>query len=76
MCKCAEFVGVAALFSLEMNEQIAGDDETVKGLIFALSSSNGRRSSSIAVCNAVLDMATTSFGRQRLVESSFLECLM
>ncbi|KAF7154820.1 hypothetical protein RHSIM_Rhsim01G0007900 [Rhododendron simsii] len=76
VCKCAEFVGVAALFSLEMNEQIAGDDETVKGLIFALSSSNGRRSSSIAACNAVLDMATTSFGRQRLVESSFLECLI
>ncbi|XP_058224695.1 uncharacterized protein LOC131333889 isoform X2 [Rhododendron vialii] len=76
VCKCAEFVGVAALFSLEMNEQIAGDDEIVKGLIFALSSSNGRRSSSIAACNAVLDMATTSFGRQRLVESSFLECLI
>ncbi|KAH7860410.1 hypothetical protein Vadar_013112 [Vaccinium darrowii] len=58
-----------------MNEQIANDEETVKGLIFALSRSNWRKTS-IAACNVVLDMATTSFGRQRLVESSFLEYLI
>lgn len=75
MRKCTKFVGAASLFSLEMNEQIANDEETVKGLVFALSRSNWRKTS-IAACNVVLDMATTSFGRQRLVESSFLEYLM
>ncbi|KAL6958015.1 hypothetical protein U1Q18_041175 [Sarracenia purpurea var. burkii] len=75
VCKCAEFVGAASLFSLEMNEQITNDDEIVRGLNFALTSSK-RRKSVIAACNAALDMSTTSTGRRRLLECSTLNFLM
>ncbi|XP_076934875.1 uncharacterized protein LOC143601315 [Bidens hawaiensis] len=49
-----------------MNEQIAVDDEIVKGLITAVVSS--RRSVSMAACSAVLDLFTTSIGRCRFLE--------
>ncbi|KAL6977808.1 hypothetical protein U1Q18_026593 [Sarracenia purpurea var. burkii] len=75
VCKCAEFVGAASLFSLEMNEQITNDDEIVRGLNFALTSSK-RRKSVIAACNAALDMSTTSTGRRRLLECSTLNFLI
>ncbi|XP_035549242.1 uncharacterized protein LOC109008174 isoform X2 [Juglans regia] len=70
----AEIVGMASLFSLEMNERIAFDADIVKGLVSALASS--KRSVLMAACNAVLDMSTTSVARERLLASSALESLM
>ncbi|KAL8209437.1 hypothetical protein R6Q57_006169, partial [Mikania cordata] len=73
-CSGLEIVGAASLFSIEMNEQIALDDEIVKGLITALASS--RRSVSMASCNALLDLFTTSVGRCKLLEFSAIDNLM
>ncbi|KAL9150979.1 hypothetical protein ABFS82_11G023800 [Erythranthe guttata] len=70
-CKSAEIVGAASLSSLEMNEMIAEEDETVKGLISLLTSP--KREISMAACNAVLDLATTSVGRQQLLEFAAIE---
>lgn len=60
--------------SLRMNEVIASDDGVVRALISALACL--KRRVALAACNAVLDLSTTSFGRQRLVEVSAIECLM
>ncbi|KAJ9550851.1 hypothetical protein OSB04_014896 [Centaurea solstitialis] len=57
-----------------MNEQIASDEEIVKGLIAGVAST--RRSVSVAACNAVLDLLTTSVGRCRLLEFSAIDNLM
>ncbi|KAD6454536.1 hypothetical protein E3N88_09242 [Mikania micrantha] len=73
-CSGLEIVGAASLFSIEMNEQIALDDEIVKGLITALASS--RRSVSMAACNALLDLFTTSVGRCKLLEFSAIDNLI
>ncbi|CBI17874.3 unnamed protein product, partial [Vitis vinifera] len=80
-CRCDEIVsrsteiaGAASIFSFEMNEQIALDGEIVKGLILAVGASN--KMVSVAACNAVLDLSTTSIGRERLLEFSALEHLM
>ncbi|XAR55648.1 [Histone H3]-lysine-36 demethylase [Bertholletia excelsa] len=73
--KCAELIGAASLFSLAMNEQIANDQGIVKSLISALASSK-TGSTSIAACNALLDLSTTSIGRQRLLDFSALEYLI
>ncbi|KAL3535450.1 hypothetical protein ACH5RR_003911 [Cinchona calisaya] len=73
-CKSAELVGVASLISIEINEVIALEDGIILGLINLLGSS--RRSASVAACNAILDLSTTSIGRGRLLEFSALEKLM
>ncbi|KAJ0524915.1 hypothetical protein HanHA300_Chr09g0306011 [Helianthus annuus] len=73
-CSGLEIVGAASLFSIEMNEQIAFDDEIVKGLITAVASS--RRNVSMAACNALLDLFTTSVGRCKLLEHSAVDNLM
>ncbi|KAK9269787.1 hypothetical protein L1049_001565 [Liquidambar formosana] len=70
----AEIVGAASLLSFEMNDLIASDCEIVRALVSALASSKRRISS--AACNAVLDLSTTSVGRQRLLEFSAVENLM
>lgn len=68
-------MGVASLSSLEINEQIAMDDEIIKGLEYILRNYS-KRSVLMAACNAVLDLSTTSVGRLRLLEFSALESLM
>ncbi|PWA42758.1 jmjC domain, Armadillo-type fold protein [Artemisia annua] len=69
-----EIVGAASLFSIETNEQIALDEDTVKGLINAVESHN--RSVSMAACNAILDLFTTSIGRLKLLEFSAINNLI
>ncbi|KAL4035976.1 hypothetical protein IC575_004690 [Cucumis melo] len=64
----AEIVGAASLLSLRTNEVIALDDGVVRALISVLGCS--KRRVALAACNAVLDLSTTSFGRQRLVSAS------
>lgn len=75
VCKCAKFVGAASLYSLEMNQQIANDEETVKSLISGLACWKMRKIL-LSTSNAVLDLATTSFGRQSLLDCDALSCLM
>ncbi|XP_021891438.1 uncharacterized protein LOC110809810 [Carica papaya] len=70
----AKLVGLASLLSFEMNEVVASDGETVKELIPLLASLD--RKVSTAACNAVLDLSTTSIGRQSLLQFSALETLM
>ncbi|KAL4564324.1 hypothetical protein LXL04_028384 [Taraxacum kok-saghyz] len=73
-CTGLEIVGAASLFSIEMNEQIASDEEIVKGLITAVASS--RKSVAMAACNALLDLLTTSAGRCKLLEISAIDNLI
>ncbi|KAF4393896.1 hypothetical protein F8388_018387 [Cannabis sativa] len=70
----ADIVGSASLLSLEMNEEIASDSETVKALVSALGSP--KRRVLIAACNAVLDVGTTCIGRKRLLHFCALEALI
>lgn len=67
-------MGAASLLSLEKNKQIAADAEIVRGLVSLLRNSEKRVL--VAAANAVLDLSTTSFGRQKLLESSALETLL
>ncbi|XP_019170844.1 PREDICTED: uncharacterized protein LOC109166337 isoform X2 [Ipomoea nil] len=73
-CKSAEIVGALSLMSFEMNEKIAAEGQIVKGLITLLTSSNSIRS--IAACNSVLDLSTTSIGRKQLVDLFAIENLI
>nr|GMD25900.1 JmjC domain-containing protein [Ipomoea batatas] len=73
-CKSAEIVGALSLMSFEMNEKIASEGQIVKGLITLLRSSNSIRS--IAACNSVLDLSTTSIGRKQLVDLFAIENLI
>ncbi|KAM7460928.1 hypothetical protein LguiA_029049 [Lonicera macranthoides] len=70
---CLDIVGAASIFSFQMNEQIVLEDDIVKGLLSALSSSE--RTISMAAANAVLDLSTTSIGRHRLIEFSAIDYL-
>ncbi|KAG6589672.1 Bifunctional lysine-specific demethylase and histidyl-hydroxylase NO66, partial [Cucurbita argyrosperma subsp. sororia] len=72
--RAAEIVGAASLLSLRMNEVIASADGVVRALISALACS--KRRVALAACNAVMDLSTTSFGRESLVEFSAIERLM
>lgn len=72
--KSAEIVGAASLSSFEMNEKVAGDDEIIKSLISLLGSP--MREISMVACNAMLDLATSSVGCQRLLHFSAIEKLM
>lgn len=67
-------MGSASLLSLETNKQIAADAEIVRGLVSLLRNSEKRVL--VAAANAVLDLSTTSVGRQKLLESSALEALL
>ncbi|CAN1342689.1 Ferrochelatase-2, chloroplastic [Linum perenne] len=71
----AETLGAASLCSLETNEEIVRDDVIVRALIYALLRSS-RTKVSLAACNAILDLSTSSAGRQRLLEFSALDCLI
>ncbi|XP_073144484.1 uncharacterized protein [Henckelia pumila] len=57
-----------------MNEIIALEDEIIKSLISLLRSP--MRKISMVACNAMLDLATTSVGRQRLLQFSAIEKLI
>ncbi|KAF7806709.1 Bifunctional lysine-specific demethylase and histidyl-hydroxylase NO66 [Senna tora] len=70
----ADIVGAASLASFEMNNEIASDCETVKALISLLG--NSKRRVLLSACNAVMDLCTTSFGKQQLVKLLALEKLM
>ncbi|WCJ42182.1 Bifunctional lysine-specific demethylase and histidyl-hydroxylase NO66 [Euphorbia peplus] len=74
VCRCAEIVGEASLHSLQMNEQIALDDEILRALVSGLRSCSRRVS--MAACDAMLDLSTTLIGRQRLLDFSGLERLI
>ncbi|KAK4392599.1 Bifunctional lysine-specific demethylase and histidyl-hydroxylase NO66 [Sesamum angolense] len=74
VCKSLEIIGAASLASIVMNEKIAEEGEIMKGLISLLGSS--KRGTAMAACNALLDLSTTSSGRQRLVEFSAIENLL
>ncbi|PIA40894.1 hypothetical protein AQUCO_02400155v1 [Aquilegia coerulea] len=60
----AEIIGVISLQSFECNEKIASDEEVLKALLDALVSLN--KKVSMAACNAVLDLSTTSVAREKL----------
>ncbi|CAL1371846.1 unnamed protein product [Linum trigynum] len=70
----SETLGAASLCSLETNEEIVMDAVVVRALIHALRSS--RMNVSMAACNAILDLSTSSAGRQRLLEFSALQFLI
>ncbi|XP_027332041.1 uncharacterized protein LOC113847255 isoform X2 [Abrus precatorius] len=72
-CRGADFIGAASLVSLEVNEEIASDSETVKGLISLFR--NPKRKVLLSACNAVLDLATTTFAQQQLIKFSALNKL-
>lgn len=72
--KSVEIVGAAALLSIDMNQMIASETGTVRGLINLLVSP--MEGVTVAACNAVLDLSTTSFGRQQLLRLSATEKLM
>ncbi|KZV29564.1 hypothetical protein F511_00842 [Dorcoceras hygrometricum] len=74
VCKSAEIVGAVSLSLFEMNEQIALEDEIIKSLISLLQSP--RRKISMVACSAMLDLATTSVGTQRLLQFSAIEKLI
>lgn len=72
--KSAVIIGVASLESIEMNEMIAQDDGIIRALLYSLSTSTGNVLRD--VCNAILDLSTTSLGRLRLLQFSAIEKLM
>lgn len=69
-----EVIGAAAICSFESNVMIASDDAVVKGLVQALGSED--RLLAEAACNAVMDLATSPFGRERLREAFAVEKLL
>jgi hypothetical protein len=72
--RAAEIIGTASLVSLEVNQEIATDSKTVKGLILLLNNPN--RKVQFSACNAVLDLSATSFAQQQLLNFSALHKLM
>ncbi|KAJ1433417.1 JmjC domain [Sesbania bispinosa] len=72
--RVADIIGAASLVSLEVNEEIATDSETVNGLISLLE--NPKRKVLLSACNAILDLSTTTFGQQQLLKFSVLDKLM
>ncbi|OWM86931.1 hypothetical protein CDL15_Pgr015967 [Punica granatum] len=73
-CLGLEVVGAAALRSLETNEQIALDSDILSCVIWGLRSPCRKLKS--AACGAMLDLSSSSVGRERLLECSALETLM
>lgn len=72
--RAADITGAASLVSLEINEEIATDSETIKGLISLLENPDRKVLSS--ACNAILDLSTTAFAQQQLLNFSSLHKLM
>lgn len=72
--RAADITGAASLVSLEINEEIATDSETIKGLISLLENPDRKVLSS--ACNAILDLSTTAFAQQQLLNFSALHKLM
>lgn len=69
-----EIIGAACLYSLELNEKFAIDDEVIKGLINVVGNSKRKKVVALAGCNATLDLSSTSIARRRLLQFSALEC--
>ncbi|KAJ6819030.1 uncharacterized protein M6B38_405035 [Iris pallida] len=69
-----EVVGAASLSSIESNAAIASDDGIVKGMLWALGS--GSRRLAKAACNALMDLATSPVGRERLRHFSAIHKLL
>ncbi|KAL5699668.1 hypothetical protein ACHQM5_030540 [Ranunculus cassubicifolius] len=81
ICKrTAEIIGSISLQSIECNRRIVDDDEILKSLLSRLSmcksSSSSSRDVEMAACNAVLDISSTKFGREKLCELRSVEKLM
>ena len=72
--RAADVIGAASLVSLQINQEIATDSETVKGLISLLE--NPDRKLLFSACNAVLDLSTTAFAQQQLLNFFALHKLM
>ncbi|KAF5175369.1 Bifunctional lysine-specific demethylase and histidyl-hydroxylase no66 [Thalictrum thalictroides] len=72
--RTAEIIGAISLQSFECNEKIASDNEILKALLDALVSSN--KKVSMAACNAVLDLSTTSLAREKLCDINAVMKLM
>jgi len=72
--RAAHITGAASLVSLEINQQIASDSETVKGLISLLENPDTKVLSSAS--NAILDLSTTAFAQHQLVNFFALHKLM
>eukprot|EP01018_Ginkgo_biloba_P006699 Gb_18187 [translate_table: standard] len=70
----AEIIGAAALWSYGINMKVASDKEVVKTLVAMISNPN--EEFAVAACNAVLDLATTSIGRESLRESGAIAQLL
>ncbi|XVF63485.1 hypothetical protein PTKIN_Ptkin09bG0090400 [Pterospermum kingtungense] len=70
----AQIVGAASLISFHMNQLVVSDSPTLKSLISLISGS--QTTVALAACDALLDMSSTSIGRQRLLHFSALETLM
>lgn len=70
----AEVVSAAALCSLEANMVVASDVAVVEGLVRALGSRS--RKLAEAACRAVMDLSTSSIGRDRLRDSAAVEKLL
>ncbi|KAG6756634.1 hypothetical protein POTOM_040069 [Populus tomentosa] len=66
--RSADIVGLASLVSMEMNELVALDVGTVKGLILMLVIR--KRKLSVAACDAILDLSTTLIGRNKTREET------
>ncbi|KAG9451404.1 hypothetical protein H6P81_011369 [Aristolochia fimbriata] len=67
----AEIVGAAGLSSLESNERITSDKAIMDSLVCAMSCP--AKLVSLAVVNAILDLSTTSVGREHLWRSAAVE---
>ncbi|CAL0325541.1 unnamed protein product [Lupinus luteus] len=73
--RAVDIVGAASLVSLEVNQEIASDSETLKALTLLLNP-NIRRRVLFSACNAVLDLSTNSFAQQQLLKFYILDKLM
>lgn len=63
-----------ALLSLESNTFIALDKEIIDALVKVVGSQ--KKQVVMAACNAMLDLSTTSIGRERLRECSAIQNLL
>ncbi|GAU34760.1 hypothetical protein TSUD_205640 [Trifolium subterraneum] len=72
--RAADIIGAASLVSLKINQEIATDSQTVKGLISLFNNPN--RKVQFSACNAVLDLSTTAVAQQQLLNFSALHKLM
>jgi len=74
LLQSAEIIGGAALWSYEMNTKIANDKEIVTALVAMMSNQN--RDITRGACNVVMDLATTSVGREKLRDCRAIDHLL